>query len=603
MISYRQVLAAASCVALLWIVVPNAAQIVSPATSRLMGIVKSPDGTPMEGVAVSTKREGSTITTSVWTDRNGVYSFPPLENGDYRVWAQAVGFDMNRARRLIASGAKVQQDFALQPAEYFGNQLSGAEWLESLPANTPEDRRMKKVVFNSCVVCHQIGLVLEKRFSAADWELLVEQMGKMIRATDPEARPGGGEYGPPEFDRNGRPKRAASLLFDFYQPEIAAYLARVRGPLSYPTLKPFPRATGDATRIVVTEYDLPMGTEEGASLGKLDPTTGRNTRYTLTKDGRTLREEVTDPREYRSEYHSGADWSLGPRIYDGVAHDIVLGTDGNIYYAGRAGGDPRGGIWFGALTRLDFQTQQLRAYPKPPHIGALTNGRATDSTGFGWTTQMNGLARINRQTGEWTEFKSLTPHGRPYDIAIDRLDQVWFAQIGIDKIGVVNARTGETREVVLPAREMAEILPKDIEIAKRAGGGWNMITPLNGQGPRKMGAEHADFLWVGMYWGGGLAKIDIRTKKFVRIYPIPGPGGQWVNPYDVVVDKNNMVWFGMSNADMLGKFNPVTEQFTFYPLSARGIDARHLAVDNSTNPPTVWVPYMGSDKVARVQFR
>src|SRR5438067_1823422 len=68
----------------------------SPAAARsieLTGTVKGADGKPMEGVDVSAKAAGSTITTSVWTNQNGAYAFPVLDAGQYRVWAQAVGFD------------------------------------------------------------------------------------------------------------------------------------------------------------------------------------------------------------------------------------------------------------------------------------------------------------------------------------------------------------------------------------------------------------------------------------------------------------------------------------------------------------------------------
>ena len=91
----------------------------------------------------------------------------------------------------MAGNKKVEQDFSMKPLAYFGFQLSGAEWVANLPSATPEDRRMRKVVFNNCNVCHQLGLPLEKRFTQADWGLIVEHMAKMIRATDPVDRPGG----------------------------------------------------------------------------------------------------------------------------------------------------------------------------------------------------------------------------------------------------------------------------------------------------------------------------------------------------------------------------------------------------------------------------
>src|SRR5437762_10566450 len=82
---------------------------------ELTGTVKGADGKPMEGVAVSAKAQGATITTSVWTNQNGAYAFPALDAGQYRVWAQAVGFDRVLAEAAIAPGKAVQQDFTLKP--------------------------------------------------------------------------------------------------------------------------------------------------------------------------------------------------------------------------------------------------------------------------------------------------------------------------------------------------------------------------------------------------------------------------------------------------------------------------------------------------------
>src|SRR5262249_54798646 len=57
----------------------------------LRGSVAWAAGEPMGGVTVSAKADGTTITTTVFTDDSGRYYFPPLANGAYRVWAQALG--------------------------------------------------------------------------------------------------------------------------------------------------------------------------------------------------------------------------------------------------------------------------------------------------------------------------------------------------------------------------------------------------------------------------------------------------------------------------------------------------------------------------------
>ena len=56
-----------------------------PDLPALTGLVTAADEGPLEGVLVSAKKNGSTITTTVVTDRSGRYRFPQprLEPGQY----------------------------------------------------------------------------------------------------------------------------------------------------------------------------------------------------------------------------------------------------------------------------------------------------------------------------------------------------------------------------------------------------------------------------------------------------------------------------------------------------------------------------------------
>lgn len=69
------------------------------ADALLSGTIKTSDGKPLDGVTVSAKPDGGTITTGVFTDENGQYYFPPLPTGHYRVWAQALSFQTAKKRR------------------------------------------------------------------------------------------------------------------------------------------------------------------------------------------------------------------------------------------------------------------------------------------------------------------------------------------------------------------------------------------------------------------------------------------------------------------------------------------------------------------------
>src|SRR5881409_590154 len=81
------------------------------ADQLLSGAITSRSGQKLEGVTVSAKMEGSTITTSVYTDQTGSYYFPPMSAGNYRIWAQALGFET--AKSSVDLTAARHQDFVL----------------------------------------------------------------------------------------------------------------------------------------------------------------------------------------------------------------------------------------------------------------------------------------------------------------------------------------------------------------------------------------------------------------------------------------------------------------------------------------------------------
>jgi len=83
------------------------------ADALLTGTITSTAGEKMGGVTVSAKAERSPITTSVFTDEAGNYYFPPLPNGKYRVWAQALTYQTANGNAELHKTTR--RDFVLQP--------------------------------------------------------------------------------------------------------------------------------------------------------------------------------------------------------------------------------------------------------------------------------------------------------------------------------------------------------------------------------------------------------------------------------------------------------------------------------------------------------
>src|SRR6202521_3769069 len=147
------------------------------ADQLLTGSITSATGQKMEGMLVSAKKEGSTITTTVYTDKNGDYFFPAMADGKYQVWAQALSFET--AKGAVDLTAAKRQDFKLAAITDFQDrirQLPPEMLVAALPDATPEDANIKKIFTNECTGCHTPGYPLQFRFDEAGWNKIINLM-------------------------------------------------------------------------------------------------------------------------------------------------------------------------------------------------------------------------------------------------------------------------------------------------------------------------------------------------------------------------------------------------------------------------------------------
>ena len=555
----------------------------------LFGTVISSEGKPLEGIGVSARGANNSFTTTVYTDDAGRYFFPPMESGQYKIWAQAVGFETSKADAELSDGTKKQVDLKLATLADFHKQLSGTEWAASLPEDTPDDRRMKTVFINNCSGCHQVSFLLQNRFDAAGWGAVITLMEKMQSIG----------YAPADI--------APNPVIHAYKPELAAFLGRVRGPSNASlNWKLLPRPTGDAAKIVITEYDLSRPDIPG---------------WTME--------------------HNGTDWSEGtPSRWDGrAAHDVAVDKGGFVWFADDATPertlgkldphtgkiteymladqnnaaesshalvfDKMGNIWFangteGSPTKFDPETGKFFRYPRPKDFPFSGDFITMDTKGNVWSPHRQGAYKLDPLTGKYTNY-ALGPGKANYDIAADDEEKVWISQPGGNDMEMVDSRTGKIERIDLSpvVSQEYDVTPKDRELAAGLDLTPNTATPLD-KGPRRSSADRdGDFIWVCEFFADRLAKIDARTKKITE-YSLPHRFSQ---PYSATVAKDHTVWITMLNSDRIAKFDPATEKFTEYVLPTRGTEIRHIQVDSSTNPPTVWLPYDRTNKIARIQFR
>jgi streptogramin lyase len=578
----------------------------------LSGSVKSDQGAKLEGVIVSARAAGRTITTSVFTDEDGNFYFPRMAEGKYRVWAQAEGFGAGQTE-INLSGASGRQDFTLpviKDSQEIVKQLTGQEYVTSLPEDTPEHRKMKDVFYNTCTGCHEPSYILQNRFDEKGWEAILNLMSRVYN--------GGGEYAGPDM--------APFPVIAYYKKELATYLAEARGPgPSTMQIKLHPRARGEAARAVITEYSLPVSdpdanptddgfpTNDGTlwSLGTPSALNGsRGLHDTQTDRNGNIWFTTSEPSYSRTvsmiDAKTGQVSDIKVPGMNGLAaptHGLAMDPNGLLWAT--MIGDPRGGG--GNLLRIDPNTMRYEVIAPPKGMGGASTSIDVDTKGNVWATTAVGAFRYDPSTREFREFKSPTPTdngpGGSYGIAADRLGNGWWTQINMDRVNRADVESGKTQEFhepPRPARADGALTADDKKLYELAGVELTDFSAWWSQGPRRMGADRTgDVIWVCDYWGGNLARYDIRTLKST-FYKYPTPESA---PYDAVVDHNHNVWVNLTNGDSVARFDPKAEKWTEFPLPGRGIDLRHISIDERDGTTRIVVGYTRNSKIARMQIR
>ena len=150
----------------------------------LTGIVLSQAEGPMEGVVVSAKRAGSTMTLSVTSDAQGCYAFPAnrLEPGSYTIRIRATGYDLEGPSTVdVAAGRPAQLDLKLGKTKDLAAQLTNGEWFISWPGTT----EMKNGLLN-CTQCHTLERVARSTHDAEEWMKVLDRMGRYAQGSTPE---------------------------------------------------------------------------------------------------------------------------------------------------------------------------------------------------------------------------------------------------------------------------------------------------------------------------------------------------------------------------------------------------------------------------------
>src|ERR1700674_1831657 len=214
--------------------------------SALSGQVTSAEEGPMEGVVVSAKRDGSTISISVVTDAAGRFTFPVarLEPGHYALKARAAGYELDgtspsKAAADVASGQEAKAEIKLKKAKNLSASLTNAEWLTSMPG-TEEQKRF----LLNCTGCHTLERIMKSTHDADEFMDVIHRMSLYYPGSTPLKPQRLSGTANRDVERGGNGRKTAGWL--------ASVNLSEEPPWAFP-LKTAPRLTGKFTSVIITE--------------------------------------------------------------------------------------------------------------------------------------------------------------------------------------------------------------------------------------------------------------------------------------------------------------------------------------------------------------
>lgn len=521
------------------------------AADALAGQVTSAEENTMEGVLVSARKEGSSVRVTVVSDAQGHYAFPAgrLEPGHYALAIRAEGYDLaGPASADVAADHTTTGDLKLAKTSNLEAQLTNADWLASAP-DSPEKRQL-----TNCTSCHTLSRIFVSTHTPEEFMTLVPRMnryGAMSTSAHPQVAP----------NRNPTSEPKGDALRG-----LADYLASINlsnGPTRTFALRTAPRPEGRATRVILTEYELPdpdltephdvMVDADGIvwyssfgeqELGRLDPKTGKVTEIALPL--------------------------LKPGVPTGSLN-LELDRDGNPWLAM---------MYQPGVVKYDKKAEKVVTYPLPPELVdpgvqiGMVDPRNDNVDGKVWIQDAGTrwFDRLDLASGRMEQFlqPKAFPKGAhsPYGMVSDRENNIWFFDYAGQSIGRTDAKTLDT---VL------------------------FTTPTPNSRPRRGHMDNDGHIAFAEFGADKVGLFDTRTEQFKE-----WPTSVNFAPYDAVLDRNGEIWSGGMNADRVLRIDPKTGQSVAY-LLPRETNIRRVFVDNSTTPVTFWVGSNHGGEIVKVE--
>src|SRR2546428_3112179 len=521
--------------------------------SALSGQVTSAEEGPMEGVVVSAKKDGSTVSISVVSNAAGRFAFPVarLEPGHYTLKARAAGYELDGAKAAdVAADHEAKVEIKLKKVKNLSAHLTNAEWLMSMPG-TDEQKRF----LLNCNGCHTLERIMKSTYDADGFLEIFQRMSLYYPGSTPLKPQRLTGTATRDVERGGNGRKTAEWLASVNLSQQATW--------TFP-LKTEPRLTGKSTHVIITEYDLPnsliqphdvMLDREGSVwysdfgqmfLGKMDPKTGKVTQYPIPV--------------------------VKPGSPEGTL-DLEFDKDDNPWV---------GVMYQSAIAKFDKKTQKLQMWTTPQEwdtdggqLGHLAiEGTNIDNKVWIKNSDVGNIYRLDLVSNKMENlgaFKDPRSGKRigTYGIHSDAQYNEYLLDFSAGNIVKIDAKT--TKATV-----------------------YQTLSPDSR--PRRGRVDREGRLWFAEHQGNAIGMFDPRTERMTE-WKVPTP---WSAPYDAVFDPNSDAWTGAMFTDRRARLDGNSGQVT-EDMLPRPTHIRRVYVSDSQSPGTLWIGSNHGASIVRVE--
>ena len=427
---------------------------ISPAwSSVLSGVVKGPDGKPMENAFVTASDESRKMSYTVLTDAAGRYRIDDLFPASYELRTRKPGY--NDGDTLTVALAERDAEAGLQLAADDAAHLTtpGAAWLNALP-NEPTKAAF---VSNCAGLCHDpASPSAHAPRDGAGWEAAIVKM------------------------------RTQSLAYSTHLPMDATVVAHWLADHQFGTrpaaMDPYAKAANVVKTARITEYavgdvtswahDVAIEPRTGMAwvgdyakdeLVAVNPRSGEQTVYPVPIKGSglhtlnfdrngTLWATLQHGTQVANFDTRNGRWRLYPGFLPGsLNHSFALDSEGYVKHDGS--GRIVLTLWGNnRLAFLDPETGKVDMVELPGSPTDQPYGIASDSKGVVWYTKytQNVLGYYNPASGEKKEWTLPKEHSGPHRMHIDNNDNLWIPLSGYGTVLRYNTQDGSQKEFALP---------------------------------------------------------------------------------------------------------------------------------------------------------